>query len=198
MWTGLRRIAGLALVIVLTTSACAAFAIPEGIPGVAVPPAATPAYVAQLDLRALIRQVGNLPGGLTRGEVKDPPAEWAVLGVPDPMTATMQMFDKDGTPKGSVILALYGSVAARDQAAGTLAYTIQKTAALFAEDKQLPRDVGEKAILVPSDGEGSPTDFLFVRCLALAYIHLETGTTDTTVTAYAKTLDTILRPAVCR
>ena len=192
-------IGGMPVLLVLLTSACAALAIPEGIPGVPVPPAATPAAFADVDLVALLNQAGNLPGGLTGSQIQAPPAEWAVLGVPDPITATMQIFEQRGAPKGSVILSLYGSDAALKQAAGTLAYTIQEKGEVFAEGKQLPTEVGEQAILVPADSEDSPTDLLFVRCGALAYIHLETGKTDiAAVTAYATKLDTLLRSAVCR
>ena len=193
------RIGGMCLLIAFMTSACAALAIPEGIPGIAVPPATTATTYAHVDLGSLIRQAGNLPAGLKRGQVQDPPAEWAALGVPDPITATMQIFEKDGTPKGTVIISLYGSDAVLKQAADALGRSIRKKGEVFAEDKQLPVDIGEQAILIPSNSQDSPTDLLFVRCDALAYIHLETGKTDTAaVTAYATNLDNILRSALCR
>ena len=86
-----------------------------------------------------------------------------------------------------------------EAAADALGRTIDRAGEIFAEAKQVSIDVGEKAISVPSEGMDTPTSLLFVRCHALVYIHLETGKTDVdAVTAYAKRLDEILSPVVCR
>ena len=191
------HIAG-ALSVLLIITGCGALVIPEGIPGVAVPPAVTPGAFAHLDLESLPAQAGPLPGHLTPGQVTSPPAEWAVLGVPDPLTSTMRIFEQRGVPKGSVILSLYGSDAALTQAAGALGWAVQRAGEIFAEEKQLSVDVGEQAILLPSESEDQSTELLFTRCLVLAYIHLETGKTDaSSVLTYARRLDRLLRTAVC-
>ena len=197
--TPMLRHSGVGAFVILVVSACASLALPEGIPGVPVPLAATAVVRPDIDLASVLKRAGDLPGGLSGGEVKDgAPPEWAVLGVPDADAAGMQIFEKNGQPKGSVIISLYESRPMLEQATSALAYTMTRAGEIFGELKQFPADVGEKAIFVPANEPGSSTGLLFVRCHALVYVHLETGKTDTNpVTAYAQRLDTLLKPLVC-
>lgn len=158
-----------------------------------------PTTGVQSDFMVALARAGNLPGGLVPNDVRrEMPSEWAALGVPDPTAAVMEIYKEQEAPKGSVSVLLYDSRPLVDQAVDSLKGPLWKTALIDAAGEESPVSVGERALLVLSNGPPAPTELLFVRCHVLVYIHLETGKTDRPpLIAYARNLDAILRPIAC-
>ena len=160
--------------------------------GILVTP--TPIPLSEIDLESLLIRSGDLPSGVTAGQITD----WAggkFSEAPTPAQVGFQLFESKGAPYGSVTVLVYDALADAETTYGILHDGLEGGGWDVV-------GVGDKAIVwtLLMDVLGNTVEsgeVGFIRCGAVVDILM--GTTDEAViTAYAKRLDARLREAVCR
>lgn len=141
------------------------------------------------NLEPLLIQSGDLPAGMSAGQVSEniPPI---YADAPKPVRFIRQQFARGDEPAGAIAVLIYDQAAERDQAYTTISNGMGGATPL--------PDIAERAgfsylnIGLPS------YDFVFQRCRAIVHMRMvgESLSADN-LEAYAKRLDSRLRPAVC-
>ncbi len=173
----------------------------EAAPQATVQPTVAPAprSLADIDLEPLLIQSGDLPAGLTGAQVLDtPPPAYETLKVPKADKLIFQRLQRNGQPAGYIVVTVYESTAARDDAYTRVTDDVRKAAEHGGGKPQETNDAGEHAVIVKEAPPLSGAKTMFVRCRAVADI-LMTGdlVDEAAVLAYARRLDKRLQQAVC-
>jgi hypothetical protein len=141
--------------------------------------------LAETNLEPLLIQPGDLPTGLSAGQVRDRAP--AMFGdAPQPTKAINQKLQSSGSDAGSVTVLLY------DDLADVSAAYAEVTQG-FSGAAQSYEGLGEQA---KTDAiAGVVGDFVFTRCHAVVHMRIIAPLDDTA--AYAKRLDGRLKDVVC-
>ena len=144
--------------------------------------------LAQQDLNALLVKPGDLPATTQPGQVRSgpPPA----FNLPTPDRAASEILSN-----GMLVVAVYGAQSPRQDAYGRITNAIKQSAA----QDTLPAmsDLGEQSAVYAPVSPGDAALVTFIRCQAVAFIELPDTPALTSITAYAKRLDSRLKTAVC-
>lgn len=141
------------------------------------------------NLDSLLIQAGDLPGGMTAGQISDtmPPI---FDKLPAPTRFIRQEFARSDQPGGAVSVLIYDQAADRDTAYTSIVADMPPGAAL--------PNVGERATFGYLNIGVRIYDLVFQRCSAVVHIRMSAPRLSAdNLEAYAKRLDSRLRPVVC-
>ena len=157
----------------------------------------------EVELEPLLIQPGDLPAGLSGAQVKDEAPEM-FSGVPEPVRAVNQLFQRDGENAGGVAVLLYES---KDDLNKAYEITLDG----MVEDLEQQVDLGEKSAVSSEtiDIFGAYLGFAeaaFQRCNALVHVRLTKQNAvevlaeipQSEIVSYGKRLDSRLQEAICR
>ncbi len=140
--------------------------------------------LAELDLKEILIQRGDLPAGYVGGLVENTlPGTYDNL--PKPINQIYQSIDLGNVNGGGVAIIIYNTAASANEAYDTLLSEVTST----DQPKQV-EDVAEKADL-------TGWNMLFLRFNTLVHIRI-VGSKETEYVTYAQKLDQRLIPLVCR
>jgi hypothetical protein len=157
-------------------------------------PTATPIPLSDLQLEPLLIQPGDLPAGYQGAQVRDT-APQMFTGIPTAESIIFVQFEKSGDAAGFVVVFLYDDKTNIDRA---YQFTVDSLG-----DSANSVEVGEKAMMVTfSDIVAGVhmelADLTFFRCNAVILIRMTKDINRDSIVAYAKRLDSRLKPVVCR
>lgn len=141
------------------------------------------------NLDPLLIQAGDLPGGMTAGQISDtmPPI---FDKLPQPTRFIRQEFVRGDQPGGAVSVLIYDQAADRDAAYASIVADMPPGAAL--------PNVGERATFGYIAVRTQIYDLVFQRCKAVVHMRMSAPRLSAdNLEAYAKRLDSRLRPVVC-
>lgn len=183
------------------------------LPWPTVDPNATPVSLAEIDLKPLLIQPGDLPAGMSGGQVTSArppnPGPGSVFkGLPMSDNEIAQEFQGKGGEGGWVMVFLYKSshdlATAYDLMVDGLWGSWQDPEGSATSAKKALADVGEKATIATVDYRVNRWPFkdhaviVFIRCNAVVQIQWSGAEVAEAAISYAKRLDQRLSLTVCR
>ena len=150
------------------------------------------------DLVPLLVQDGDLPVGMTTGQVRQElPNNRRVDGLPEPEGVAYVQLGKSGKSAGVVFLLLYED--AEDASVAWAAYLADaQDTTLKVDPPQESEQFGDQAFVWDVfTSVGALSQVGFTRCRAFVFIESD-AMRDDSMAAYAKTVDRRISSAVCR
>lgn len=172
----------------------------------------TPATLAEIDLRSVLTQVGELPGDLSPCRFQRAFGPWWSDFLPDPENFTFYDLSRSGSVAGEGALLLYESGEEIDAAYSYVVGTFEQVQGEAQDGGGIQAtietisDLGDRARAEVVRATFSRfgvsynvrVQLVFVSCSALAYVRLDNPADLGLAVAYAGQLEDILAPLVCR
>ena len=183
-------IAVLILSILLVSCAPSATPIPPTeIPTATIEPSPTPIVLADIDLKGLAFEDGDLPAGFEPAQaLEEMPGWYSKYNGPEPNNKVIYWIGLNGDHGGSVVIALFDSVENLEWCYKIMVSSTGK--------KMIPiEDIGDKAEYLATGIPGNDSTLIFRRCSAVVMVTLAESQFKTEV--YSKNLDARLTEALC-
>lgn len=159
-------------------------------------PTPTPTRIplSDINLEEIVIKDGDLPAGYSGAQIRDKAPEM-FSGVPEAQNTYYQQFEKGGDSKGGVTIFLYDTQYDIESSYQTIFKG-------FPDDAVKLDEIGEMSdmIYMSIDVVGIKMqmgDLLFIRCNAVVHIRMTDISSEDSLIAYAKRLDTRLSELVC-
>lgn len=164
----------------------------------------SPVPLSELSLEPILIISGDLPAGYSGAQIRNTPPEM-FNNITNFNNAIYQQFEKDGESAGGVAIFLFESINNGDIAFQKIVDGFGKSdeSANIKTTVENISNVGERATAVTVETSLSGlsmkfTDFVFVRCHAIAHIRMKDTVNIEYLTGYGIRLDKRLSELICR